>query len=240
MRGWVGGGRPVWRPPRLSPRRGDPSPSPPLLPGHTAASRDATGDPPRGQPAPPPPPPAASLPCEGGSQIHTKNRGDPTRSREASGPRWGSCPSEGGGRFTGRPPPPRPAWTLRRAPARLGARPADGFAPAARTRPSIPGGRPARHLGGGVSGSTGPPTPPEPQRDPGALQTGEDNKGGAAAQGGGVPARRALRPHPTQAWVTGGPRLPAWGGSPRRREDPAPTWLVLLGTGLPEASCPAT
>lgn len=106
MRGWVGGGRPVWRPPRLSPRRGDPSPSPPLLPGHTAASRDATGDPPRGQPAPPPPPPAASLPCEGGSQIHTKNRGDPTRSREASGPRWGSCPSEGGGRFTGRPPPP--------------------------------------------------------------------------------------------------------------------------------------
>lgn len=118
--GGQGGGvrraRPGWRSPgrRLSPRlgrsAGDPSPSPPLLSGHTAAPRRHSGTHPKGSLRSPPHHPAPSQPLPrfaragakttqitGGTQLEAQK---PPARLWGSG-LWGSSPSDGLGRFKG-------------------------------------------------------------------------------------------------------------------------------------------
>lgn len=166
--------RPGWRSPGrgLSPRlgrsAGDPSPSPPLLSGHTAAPRRHSGTHPKGSLRSPPHHPAPSQPLPrfaragakttqitGGTQLEAQK---PPARLWVSG-LWGSCPSDGLGRFKGArcslPGWPAP-WSRRawgrekrltrpgrspRAPVRLRARPVV-LAPAASIAPFLPEGRP--------------------------------------------------------------------------------------------------
>lgn len=89
---WVAVSRP-WAVASAWTKRGRPLPIPAPPFGPHSRSQKALGDPPQRQPALPSPSPrslpAASPLCEGGSQNHTNNWRDPTRSPEASRPALG-------------------------------------------------------------------------------------------------------------------------------------------------------